>query len=48
MNYIYNIIQSDGSKTTNIAELPQEEQDRIKEQLSQRLADQISLILARS
>ena len=48
MNYIYKIIRPNEDKATDMSELPQEEQDKVKEQLSQRLADKISLILARN
>lgn len=47
MNYIYKIIRSDDEKATDIKDLTPEEQERIKSELSQRLADQISIILAR-
>lgn len=48
MNYIYKIIRPDTDKVTDINDLTLEEQERVKSELSQRLADQISLILARS
>lgn len=48
MNYIYKILRPNDDKATDIKDFTPEEQERIKSQLSQRLADQISLILARS
>lgn len=47
MNYIYKIIRPNDDKATDINDLTPEEQERIKSELSQRLADQISIILAR-
>ena len=48
MIYLYRIIMPGEDRVTNLEDLPQEEQDRIKEQLSQRIADEIAIIQARS
>lgn len=47
MNYIYKILNKDNN-VTELDKLPLDEQEKIKEQLSQKLADSISVILARS
>lgn len=45
MKYIYNVVYN--GKTVNIESLPEEDQKRIKEKLSNKIAETIAIQMAR-